>query len=171
MDSKENSRWGWWEWFSWSLSLTLTLKPHLPSRSHCGPAMQVKFNNIYPGDDESEPMARLAWPREDLVWERLGGGLPPQHQLIRTALRLHKVIITTITTNTTINGCTQTSKKQIDKQTGFYIRPNSTKLSTHKVSWLTDWHHSKSVLWRKRKVKNAKKNSKEAIWVSRDTKK
>ena len=95
--------------------------------------MRVGYNDDYPGDDENEPLARLPGPG-DHVWERLDGELPPLHQLIRTALRLHRVIITTITTNTTINGCTQTSKKQIDKQTGFYILPNSTKLAIHTVS-------------------------------------
>ena len=105
--------------------------------------MRVGYNDDYPGDDENEPLARLPRPG-DHVWEKLGGELPPLHQLIRTALRLHRVIITTITTNTTINGCTlcvtQTSKKQANKQTnatkktGFYIWPNSTKLATHKVS-------------------------------------
>ena len=97
--------------------------------------MRVGYNDDYPGDDKKEPLARLPWPG-DHVWEKLGGELPPQIRIskIKKALRLDKVIITTITTNTTINGCTQTSKKQIDKQTGFYIRPNSAKLSTHKVS-------------------------------------
>ena len=31
----------------------------------------------------------------DLVWKKLGGELPPQHQLTRNALRLHRVIINT----------------------------------------------------------------------------
>ena len=164
MDSKGNSRWGWWEWFSWSL--TLNLNPHRPKRGHCGPAMRVGYNDDYPGDDENEPLARLPWPGDHHVWEKLGGELPPQHQLIRTALRLHRVIITTITT---INGCTQISKKQANKQTnatkktGFDSRPIRFNKIVNLESQLTDWLTSlQECLVTQKKVKNAKKAKKQS---------
>ena len=101
--------------------------------------MRVGYNDDYPGDDENEPLARLPWPG-DHVWEKLGGKLPPQIRIskIKKALRLHTVIITTI------NGCTQISKKQANKQanatkkTGFDSRPIRFNEIANPQSQLTD---------------------------------
>ena len=47
----------------------------------------------------SMPVPRLP-EGPDLVWEKVGGELPAQHQLTRNALRLLRVIVITITSKT-----------------------------------------------------------------------